>query len=162
MPNASKTLKIAVLDDYQGVALKVADWSQIGTRAEITVFRDHVADHDTLINRLAPFDVLCVMRERTPLPEGLLSRLPKLKFIASTGPYNSSIDVVTAAERGIAIAHTRYTSAPTIELTWALILSSARHVSSETASVRSDGWQISLGDDMAGRTLGVVGLGHVG
>jgi phosphoglycerate dehydrogenase-like enzyme len=151
-----------VLDDYQGVALKVADWSKIGARAEVTVFRDNVADQDALIDRLAPFDVLCVMRERTPLPAVLLSRLPKLKFIASTGPYNSSIDVVAAAARGIVIAHTAYTSTPTIELTWALILSSARHVLSETASVRSGGWQLSLGNDMAGRTLGLIGLGHVG
>jgi phosphoglycerate dehydrogenase-like enzyme len=156
------TTNVAVLDDYQGVALRVADWSRVRERASIRVFQDHLRDEDALAKRLAPFDVICVMRERTPLTASLLNRLPKLKLIASTGLGNASIDLATAAERGIALAHTGYTSAPTIELTWALILASARHIPAEAASVRGDGWQRSLGDDMAGKTLGILGLGHVG
>jgi len=102
------------------------------------------------------------MRERTPLRAPLLNRLRKLKLIASTGPSNASIDLAATADRGIAVAHTAYTSAPTIELTWALILAGARHIPTETALVRGGGWQRSLGDDMAGKTLGILGLGHVG
>jgi phosphoglycerate dehydrogenase-like enzyme len=155
-------INVAVLDDYQGVAMSIVDWSSVSDRSNITVFRDHLADQDAVVERLAPFDVVCIMRERTPMPAALLQRLPRLKLIASTGPRNASIDLVAAAERGISIAHTGYTSAPTIELTWALILASARHIPSEAASVRSGSWQHTLGDDLAGKTLGILGLGNVG
>jgi phosphoglycerate dehydrogenase-like enzyme len=162
MTQTRRSLRVAVLDDYQGVALDVADWSKVGERADITVFRDHLAGQDAVAERLAPYDVLCVMRERTPLTASLLKRLPKLKLIVSTGPSNASIDLATAAERGITVAHTGYSSEPTIELTWGLILASARHIPAEAASVRGGGWQRFLGDDMAGKTLGILGLGHVG
>jgi phosphoglycerate dehydrogenase-like enzyme len=155
-------MNVAVLDDYQGVAMRIVDWSKVGDRANIAVFQDHLGNQDAVAERLGPFDVVCIMRERTPMPESLLNRLPKLKLIASTGPRNASIDLAAAAERGITIAHTGYTSAPTIELTWALILASARHISSEAASVRAGGWQHTLGDDLAGKTLGILGLGNVG
>ena len=155
-------INIAVLDDYQGVALSIVDWSKITDRADITVFQDHVTDLDALAERLAPFDVICVMRERTPMSASLLERLPRLKLIASTGTGNASIDLAAAAERGITVAHTGYTPTPTIELTWALILASARHIVSEAASVRNGGWQRSLGDDLAEKTLGIIGLGNIG
>jgi lactate dehydrogenase-like 2-hydroxyacid dehydrogenase len=113
--------KIAVLDDYQNVALESADWSVLRDRADITVFQDHLADPGAMIERLLPFDVVCVMRERTPLPRNVIERLPNLKLIASTGPGNASIDVGGAGDRGIAVVHTGYRSDPTIELTWALI-----------------------------------------
>jgi phosphoglycerate dehydrogenase-like enzyme len=124
----------------------------------ITVFQDHLGDQDAAAERLAPFDVVCIMRERTPMPGSLLRRLPKLKSIASAGPRNVSIDLAAAAERCITIEHTGYTSAPTIELTWALILASARHISPEAASVRVGGWQQSrtaTGQKQAG---GLTGL----
>jgi phosphoglycerate dehydrogenase-like enzyme len=162
MSSASQSIKVAVLDDYQGVALSAADWSKVRERASVTVFSDHLADEDALAERLAPFDVICVMRERTPLTASLLKRLPNLKLVASTGPSNASIDLAETAARGITVTHTGYTSAPTIELTWALILAGARHIEAEAASVRSGGWQRSVGDDMAGKTLGLLGLGHVG
>lgn len=155
-------INVAVLDDYQGVALSVADWSKVRQRANITVFDDHLDDNDAVAERLAPFDVLCVMRERTPLPASLLKRLPRLKLIASTGPGNASIDLVAAAQCGISVMHTGYSSTPTVELTWALILASARQISCEAASVREGGWQRFLGDGMNGKTLGIIGLGHVG
>jgi phosphoglycerate dehydrogenase-like enzyme len=155
-------INVAVLDDYQGVALSIVDWSKVSDRANIAVFRDHLVDQDAVAERLAPFDVICMMRERTPLPASLLGRLPRLKLIASTGPRNASIDLAAAAERGVRVAHTGYTSAPTIELTWALILASARHISSEAAAVRGGGWQRALGDDLAEKTLGILGLGNVG
>jgi len=156
-----RAINIAVLDDYQGVALGVVDWSKVSDQANITVFRDHLADEDAVAQRLAPFDIVCLMRERTPLPRSLLERLPRLKLIAFTGGTNASIDLAAAADRGVSVMHTGYTSTPTIELTWALILATARYITSEATSVRSGGWQCSLGDDMAGKTLGILGLGHV-
>src|SRR4029077_15939571 len=151
------SINVAVLDDYQGVALRIVDWSKVSDRANITVFQDHLASEDAVAERLAPFDVVCIMRERTPMPGSLLKRLPRLKLIASTGLQNASIDFAAAAERGITVAHTGYTSAPTIELTWALILASVRHIPSEAASVRAGGWQHTLGDDLDGKTLGILG-----
>jgi hypothetical protein len=111
-----KTYKIAVLDDYQSVALESADWSAIRDRADIAVFQNHLADPDAVIERLLPFDVVCAMRERTPLPRNVIERLPNLKLIASTGPGNASIDVAAAGEHGIAVVHTGYRPDPTIEI----------------------------------------------
>ncbi|CAE6709740.1 D-2-hydroxyacid dehydrogenase family protein [Paraburkholderia aspalathi] len=160
--NPKLPIKVAVLDDYQNVALSVADWSPLKDLADVTVFNDHVADIGSLIQRLQPFDVVCVMRERTPLSRVVIESLPNLKLIASTGPGNVSIDQEAAAERGIEIRHTGYSSTPTIEMTWALILAMARNIPLETQSVREGGWQLSLGEQLAGKTLGVLGLGHIG
>src|SRR5229473_4033671 len=128
--------KIAVLDDYQNVALESADWSVLRDRADITVFQDHLVDPDAVIERLLPFDVVYVMRERTLLPRNVIERLPNLKLIASTGPGNASIDVAAAGDHGIAVVHTGYSADPTIEFTWALILASARNIVTESNSVR--------------------------
>ena len=154
--------KIAVLDDYQNAALGSADWSVLRPRADLTTFQDHLDDADSVIERLLPFDIVCVMRERTPLPRNVVERLPNLKLIASTGPVNTSIDLVAAAERGIAVSHTGYRSDPTIDLTWALILASARNIVAESNSMRSGGWQRTVGTELRGKTLGVLGLGRVG
>ena len=162
MTPTESTVKVAILDDYQNAALQMADWSPLVGRATITVFNDHLDDPDALAARLAPFEVVCVMRERTPLTRAILERLPRLKLIASTGFVNASIDIRAAHERGIAVAHTGYESTPTIEMTWALILASARHVAAESASLRSGGWQRSIGNDLKGKTLGVLGLGNIG
>jgi len=89
-------LRVAVLDDYQNVAMTMADWSPVAQHADITVFNDHVSDPDDLVARLAPFDVVFVMRERTPLPRNIIERLPRLKMIASTGAFNASIDMAAA------------------------------------------------------------------
>ncbi|RKP49619.1 D-2-hydroxyacid dehydrogenase family protein [Pararobbsia silviterrae] len=154
--------RIAILDDYQNVALDLADWSSLQSRAEITVFNDTLADAAQVVERLRPFDIVCVMRERTPLTRAVIEQLPKLKLIASTGPVNASIDTEAAAERGIEIAHTGYASTPTIEFTWALLLSMARNIPLEHQSLREGGWQVSLGTELAGKTLGLLGLGHIG
>jgi phosphoglycerate dehydrogenase-like enzyme len=155
-------IRIAILDDYQNVALELADWSPLKTRAAITVFNDHVAETGPLIERLKPFDVLCVMRERTPLTRTVIEALPNLKLIASTGSGNASIDLNAAAERGVKVVHTDYSSTATIEFTWATILAMARNIPAETRSVREGGWQRSLGTQLAGKTLGLLGLGHIG
>ena len=157
-----KKYQIAILDDYQNVALESADWAVLRDRADISVFRNHLAEPEALIERLLPFDVVCVMRERTPLLRNVIERLPNLKLIASTGSANASIDMAAAGDRGIAVAHTGYRSDPTIELTWALILASARNIVTESNSVRSGGWQQTVGTDLRGKTLGLLGLGRIG
>src|SRR5271163_287480 len=162
MPSKQERFKIAVLDDYPNVALSLADWSVLNGRASVTVFNDHLANADAVVERLLPFDIVCVMRERTPLTRAIIERLPRLRLIASTAFGNASIDVKAAEERRIPVVHTGYTSAPTIELTWALILASARNLVAESASLRSGGWQRFIGDDLAGQTLGLLGLGNVG
>ncbi len=162
MPSQQERFRIAVLDDYQNVALSLANWSVLDGRTMVTVFNDHLADPEAVVERLRPFDIVCVMRERTPMTRTIIERLPRLRLIASTATRNASIDLEAAEERGIQVVHTGYTSAPTIELTWALILGSARNLVAENTSLRGGGWQQSVGDDMAGRTLGVLGLGNVG
>jgi len=157
-----KKYKIAVLDDYQNVALESADWSVLRDRADITVFQDHISELGPLARRLLPFDVLCIMRERTPMTAELLDRLPNLKLIASTGAQNAAIDAETVKHRGIEVLHTGYNSHPTIEFTWALILALVRNVATENASLRDGGWQTAVGADLFGKTLGVFGLGNIG
>jgi len=157
-----KKYKIAVLDDYQSVALDSADWSAIRERADIAVFQNHLVDPDAVVRRLLPFDIVCVMRERTPLPRIVIERLPNLKLIASTGPVNAAIDVAAAGDHGIAVVHTGYRPDPTIEFTWALILASARNIVTESNSVRVGGWQQTVGTDLRGKTLGILGLGRIG
>ena len=155
-------MKIAILDDYQNVALRLADWSDVRRHAEIVVFNDHMVEPSAVIERLRPFDVVCVMRERTPLPREILQQLPNLKLIASTGPRNASIDNQAATDLGIAVTATGYDSTPTIEFTWSLILASMRGIDREAASLKAGGWQIGLGSNLRGKTLAVVGLGNVG
>jgi phosphoglycerate dehydrogenase-like enzyme len=155
-------MKVAVLDDYQNVALRLADWSGVERLAEIVVFNDHLADPSRVVERLRPFDVICVMRERTPLTHEILRQLPNLKLIASTGARNASIDSRAAADLGIMVTATGYESTATIEFTWALILATMRGLSQEAASVKHGGWQVGLGANLRGKTLGVVGLGNVG
>jgi phosphoglycerate dehydrogenase-like enzyme len=155
-------MNVAILDDYQNVALQLADWSAVRRHAEITVFNDHVPDPPEVVERLRPFDVVCVMRERTPLPTEILQQLPNLKLIASTGPRNASINTQTAADLGIAVTATGYDSTPTIEFTWSLILASMRGIDREAASLKAGGWQTGLGSNLRGKNLGVVGLGNIG
>jgi len=162
VPVVREPSKIAVLDDYQNVALSMADWSILGGRAAITVFNDHIADPDAVVARLRPFEIVCLMRERTPMPRYIIERLRNLRLIVSTGPSNASIDLAAAAERGVQVFHTGYWSAPTVELTWALILADARHLATETAALRGGGWQQSIGEDINRRTLGLLGLGNIG
>ena len=140
----------------------MADWSPLAGRAVITVFNDHLSKVDELVERLLPFDVVCVMRERTPMPRAVIERLPRLKLIASTGFRNAAIDIDAAAERGIVVMHTGYDGRSTIEMTWALILASVRQVASENAYLRAGGWQRTVGDGLQGKTIGVLGLGNIG
>lgn len=154
--------KIAVLDDYQNVALESADWVRLNGRAEITVFNDHVDDEERLIDRLLPFDAICVMRERTPLPRRILERLPSLRFIATTGARNASIDLSAAHDFDITVSATGANGSGAPEHTWALILAAARHIPTEVTSFDNGGWQTTVGRDLSGSTLGIIGLGRIG
>lgn len=155
-------MKIAVLDDYQGIALQMADWSVLEDKAEVTVFRDHLSDLELLAERLVAFDIICVMRERTPLPRPLLERLPQLKLIVSTGMRNAAIDVQAAKELGVTLCGTRSGGVGAAELTWALIMAAVRHIPEERASVLAGGWQTTVGRGLRGKTLGIIGLGKLG
>jgi phosphoglycerate dehydrogenase-like enzyme len=153
--------RIAVLDDYQQIAHRFADWSRVPD-AEVVVFHDHVADEDALAARLKDFDIVVAMRERTPFPRSLLSRLPNLKLLVTSGARNKSIDRDAATEHGITVCGTANLATPAAELTWALILAVLRHVPQEDAGMRAGGWQHTVGTDLAGATLGVIGLGRLG
>ena len=155
-------MNLAILDDYQRVALALGPWGDLGDAVEVTVFDDHVADDDALIARLAPFEVIVAMRERTPFPRARLERLPHLKLLVTTGRANASIDMDAARELGIVVAGTGGLASPTVELTWALILAVCRNVPAEDRAIREGGWQHTLGQGLAGRTLGVAGLGRLG
>jgi phosphoglycerate dehydrogenase-like enzyme len=155
-------INIAVLDDYQGVALTMADWSVLDGRAAVTVFRDHLSDPAAVVARLQPFDVVCVMRERTPLPRAVVAQLDRLRLIVSTGARNAAIDLDAARDQHVMVCNTSGSGNGAMELTWALILAALRHITAETASVRGGGWQVGIGSDLSGRTLGVVGLGRIG
>lgn len=155
-------VQIALLDDYQQLALSMADWSAVEQQADIVVFQDHIADPDLLVERLLPFDIICVMRERTPLNKALLTRLPNLKLIVSTGQRNASLDTEACAALGITVAMTGYVDSGAPELTWALLMAIARRIPAEAQNIRSGGWQTTIGSDLRGKTLGVVGLGRIG
>lgn len=153
-------MKLAILDDYQNVAHEFADWASLGV--DITTFHDTLADDDAVIARLAPFDILCLMRERTPLTPARLSRLPNLKLIVTSGKRNDSIDVAAANARGIPVCGTDGPAHSTPELTMALILAAARNITDHAASMRDGGWQKTVGRDLHGATLGLIGLGRLG
>lgn len=157
-----RKIKIAIIDDYQNAALSMADWSLLYDSAEITVFNDHIFEEDILVKRLKSFDILCVMRERTTLNQHLLVQLPKLKLIVSTGSRNAAIDVKAAEVLGIEVSFTGYMSSGAIELTWALLMSAARHIPAESTGLKNGNWQTTVGSDLHGKTIGIVGLGNIG
>lgn len=159
----SAVANIAVLDDYQQTARSLADWSSLAPRAQPVFFHDHVADPDSLAARLAPFDVVVLMRERTRLDAALLARLPRLKLIVSVGMWNAAIDLHAARQQQIVVSGTTGgDAAATPALTWALILAITRNLHAEASSVCAGGWQVGLGVDVNGKTLGLLGLGRIG
>jgi phosphoglycerate dehydrogenase-like enzyme len=153
-------MRIAILDDYQNVATSLADWGSLA--AEVVVFTKPFAGADEVVRSLAGFDVLVAMRERTRFPAEVLERLPDLRLLVSTGPVNAAVDLAAAHRLGITVCGTRYESHPTIEHTWALILGAARNLVVEAESMRTGGWQVSVGEGLHGKTLGILGLGRVG
>ncbi|MCO6417719.1 D-2-hydroxyacid dehydrogenase family protein [Siccirubricoccus sp. KC 17139] len=154
--------RLAILDDYQGVARSLGPWDRLPKDIAIEVFRDTITDQDALAARLAPFDALLIMRERTPFPKSLLDRLPNLKLLITTGARNRSVDVAAATARGITVCGTPGFGNPTVDITWGLILSVLRHIPEQEAALRAGKWQVKLGTGLEGKTLGVIGLGNLG
>jgi phosphoglycerate dehydrogenase-like enzyme len=155
-------MRLSILDDYQGVALDMADWSALEARLEIAVERKPFADEDAAAAALARSEIAVLMRERTPFPRSLIERLPKLRLIVTTGMRNASIDLHAAKERGIAVCGTEGGGLDTAELAWGLILGAARHIAEDHRAMREGGWQTRIGRRIAGKTLGVLGLGRLG
>lgn len=154
--------RCVILDDYQDVALSLAPWERIADQVTVRSVKEYIGSTDALIEEIGDASILIVIRERTPLPRSVLERLPKLRLIVTTGMRNASIDVAAANELGITVCGTSSSLAPTVELTWALILGAARHVVPEALRLRAGGWQETLGTQLSGRTLGVIGLGRIG
>ena len=155
-------VRIAVLDDYQNLALELADWSVLPDGVEVTVFNNHLHDLDALAERLSDFEIVAIMRERTPFPRALFDRLPKLKLLVTTGARNFSIDLDAAADRGVTVCGTEGSGNATVDLTWGLIIALVRHIPQEHEAMRTGQWQSTLGQGLLGKTLGVIGLGRLG
>lgn len=154
--------KLAILDDYQRVALDMADWSSLPGDIEITVFGDNLADLDAVAQRLQPFEIIAAMRERTPFPRALFKKLPNLKLLVTSGMRNGAFDMAAAAEHGVTVCGTGGVSAATEEMIWALIQAVVRQLPQQDRATRAGRWQTSVGWNLAGRTLGLVGLGQLG
>lgn len=154
---------IALLDDYQNVALKMADWSRLQKDHRVVAFNERLPDEDALVRALADFDVIGIMRERTPFQRPLFARLPKLKLLITTGARNASVDLAAAKEHDVTVCGTGGGGLSTAELTVGLMLALARHLREEFHAMRpGGGWQTTLGVALDGRTLGIIGLGNLG
>lgn len=152
-----------MLDDYQDVALSMADWDRLAGRVDVTVFREHLDGEDAVAAALADFDIVVIMRERTPFPASLFARLPRLRLLITSGMRNASVDLAAASGAGVVVCGTKSRSEPPAELTWALILGLARQVATESHAFHTGGpWQSTVGLDLEGSTLGLVGLGKIG
>lgn len=157
------TLHCAVLDDYQAVALSLADWSAVAGDVEVRSLDRHLASEDEVAGTVGDCEILVAMRERTPFTASLFARLPRLRLLITSGMRNASIDLEAAARHGVTVCGTASSSEPPAELTWALILGLARHVVEENVSLRGNGpWQSTLGADLHGRRLALLGLGRIG
>ena len=155
-------MKLAILDDYQGTAKDLADWSKLPAGVEVEFFQDHIVDEDQLVERLGDFDLVQGMRERTPFPRSVLSRLPNLRLLITTGRRNASFDIEAASELGITVCGTNGGGEGTTELTWGLILAMLRHIPEEERRSRAGSWGTTVGIGVKGKTLGLIGLGHIG
>ncbi|MER7674446.1 D-2-hydroxyacid dehydrogenase family protein [Kitasatospora sp. NPDC096128] len=156
-------LRCAVLDDFQGVATSSADWSPVADRVEVTAFREHHGSEAELAAALAGFDIVVTLRERVPFPATLFARLPRLKLLVASGMRNAVIDLAAAEAHGVTVCGTASSGTPPVELTWALLLGLARGIVQENTALREGGpWQSTVGADLHGRTLGLLGLGRIG
>jgi phosphoglycerate dehydrogenase-like enzyme len=155
-------VKVAVLDDYQEVARFFGPWESLGDAIELTVFHDHISNDGVVRDLLGEFEVIVAMRERTPFTAKRLADLPNLQLLVTTGMGNAAIDVEVARELGVVVCGTGSLPSPTAELTWGLIIALTRNICEEDRRIRSGGWQRTIGPELAGRTLGIVGLGRLG
>ena len=155
--------RCAILDDYQDVALEVADWSKVAGDLDIKVFKEHLGGTDDVVKALQGFDIVCAMRERTAFPRAVIEKLPDLKLLITTGLRNASIDVAAAKERGVVVCGTPSTGNPTSGIAIGLMLELTRHIGYENTRMKAGvPWQTTIGMDLDGLTLGVLGLGKLG
>src|SRR5947209_7926573 len=155
--------RCAILDDYQNVTLKVADWSKVSGDLDIKVFNEHLGGADNVVKALQDFEIVCAMRERTAFPRAVIEKLPKLKLLITTGMRNASIDVVAATERGVTVCGTGSFGSPTSGIAIGLMLELTRHIGYENARLKAgETWQSTIGPELEGATLGVLGLGKLG
>jgi phosphoglycerate dehydrogenase-like enzyme len=155
-------MRIAFLDDYQNIASGAADWASLGDEHEVVSFTDHLSEENDIVERLKDFEIICAMRERTPFRESLISKLPKLKLLVSSGMRNLGIDTAFAREQGVVVCGTPSVGRPTADLAWGLIIGLARQIVREDRNVRAGDWQQTVGVSLEGRTLGIAGLGNLG
>ena len=156
-------VQCAVLDDYQGVALSMADWSAIGDQVDVKVFRHHFDHEGALVEAIRDCEMVVAMRERTPFRSSLFDKLPNLKLLITTGMRNAAIDLFAASQHGVVVCGTQGSSQATSELTWALILGLAKHLVQENQALRANGsWQSTVSVDLEGKQLGLLGLGRIG
>ena len=155
-------IRVAILDDYQDIAERLGDWRSLPEGTEVVFFHDHLVDEDAIAERLRDFDVVAIMRERTPFPSSLLARLPRLRLLVTTGMQNRVVDVAAAHAAGVVVSGTGSAANGAPELTWALILGALRHLPEEDAATRTGGWQRTVGGDLHGRVIGILGLGRIG
>lgn len=160
--------RVAILDDYAGVAVELADWSSVRSRSEVTVFNRHLSEAEAAAE-LQPFEVLCTVRERMALPRTLIERLPNLKLITIVGRSLPNLDMAAASEHGVLVAHSDFASPrfravrdATPELAWGLLIATVRHLAEEHRRMRDGGWQSTVGMTLSGKTLGILGLGRTG
>ena len=155
-------MRVAILDDYQGIALRLADWKSLQPEVQVEAFPEHIGDIDTLAKRLHTFECLVLMRERTALRRPLIEKLPNLKLVITTGMQNASVDAAALAERGIVFCGTDGLGHSTAELTWGLIICLLRNIPHEDHALRQGRWQTRIGYGAKGKTLGIIGLGRLG
>ena len=155
-------MRVAILDDYFAAALRLADWSQLKGRADIQVFTKPLGGENNAAKQLADFEIIVGMRERTPFPAGLIRRLPKLKLLITTGMRNLSFDLDAARAQGVTVCGTGGVGSPTSELAVGMMIALMRDIPGQFASMRQGEWQTRPGHDLAGKTLGLLGLGKVG
>ena len=155
-------MDVAILDDYQGAALRFGDWDSVRALADVSAFSDHLADEADLVDRLQDAEIVVAMRERTPFARTLLGRLPNLRLLVTTGMRNAAIDMEAARDAGVTVCGTSGLGYPTAELTWGLILALLRRIPREHAAVQAGAWQVDLGEGLQGKTLGLLGLGRLG
>src|SRR6266705_4554006 len=155
--------RCAILDDYQNVALNAADWSKVAGDLDIKVFNEPLGGQDNVVRALQGFEIVCAMRERTAFPRGVIEKLPDLKLLITTGMRNASIDVAAANERGVVVCGTGSVGNPTSGIAVGLMLELTRRIGYENARMKSGvPWQTTIGLDLEGLTLGVIGLGKLG
>ena len=157
-----KKIKVAILDDYQNVTHHFANWEKLSEKIELKIFNEYIGDDPNLSEKLSDYDVLCLMRERTPLPGTLINKLPNLKLVITSGMWNASVDSKTLKEKNIVYCGTETKIHSTAELAWALIMNSWRGLQTEIQNMKDGNWQTTIGRGLKGNTLGIFGLGKQG